>query len=182
MMNVIRPHIRRAWRYWPAVAATAAAAMLAAAHAFERLGGLDPCALCLRQREIYWAVLAVAAAGAWFWAREPGGRTARAVETVLGAAFLTGMIVAAYHAGVEWKWWPGPATCAAGTGGPITAADIAAALSGPQKVVACDDAAWRDPVVNLSMAGWNTLISAGLAAASFTAALRGSDSVGDAHV
>jgi len=46
-------------RWWTVFAFVISAAMLAAAHAFERFGGLDPCNLCLKQREVYWAALAV---------------------------------------------------------------------------------------------------------------------------
>ena len=35
--------------------------MLATAHAFERFAYLAPCQLCLRQREVYWAAVAMAA-------------------------------------------------------------------------------------------------------------------------
>ena len=159
-----------AWRYWPAVCAAAAASLLALAHAFEA-AGYEPCALCYRQREVLWAVLAISLAGAWIWARRPEGRLTRAVDAVLGGAFLTGAIIAAYHAGVEWKFWPGPPTCVAGAGG-MTSDDILGALSRGGPVALCDEAAWRDPVLRLSMAGWNALISLGFAGASFVAASR----------
>jgi disulfide bond formation protein DsbB len=77
--------------------------------------------------------------------------------------------LAAFHAGVEWKWWPGPAACAGGaTAG---ASDIVAMLKGGKvKTPSCDVAAWV--FLCLSMAGWNALISLGLAAASAFAGLR----------
>jgi disulfide bond formation protein DsbB len=34
--------------------------MLGAAHAFETFGGLAPCLLCLKQREVYWTAATVA--------------------------------------------------------------------------------------------------------------------------
>jgi disulfide bond formation protein DsbB len=170
--TVARPWLTRAWRYWPAVAAAAAAATLGVAHAFEA-AGYEPCSLCLRQREVYWGVLAIAGASAIVWARKPESRLTRAVEALLGAAFLTGALVAIYHAGVEWKFWPGPETCAIGDAGAISADDIAAALGRGGPAVACDEAAWRDPVLRLSMAGWNALISLALAFGSFRAASRG---------
>jgi len=48
---------------WPALALAASAAMLATAHAFERLGGYAPCLLCLKQREVYWVAGGIALAG-----------------------------------------------------------------------------------------------------------------------
>ena len=46
--------IDRFGRFWPLLAAVAAAFMLAVAHAFETFGGYPPCELCLQQRDIYW--------------------------------------------------------------------------------------------------------------------------------
>ena len=170
----------RTLRFWPAAAGLFAALMLATAHAFEA-AGYEPCALCLRQREAYWGVLAIAAASSFIWWRAPDGQLARAVGALLGAAFLTGAIVAAYHAGVEWKFWPGPATCTAGAAG-LTSDDILGALGRGGPVVLCDEAAWRDPVLRLSMAGWNAVISTALAAISALAVRRGAtDAVGRVH-
>ena len=156
---------------WPAVAAAVSAAMLATAHAFQRFGGYDPCALCLRQREVYWGALTIALLGlaAWKLRRAP----LWLVSLLLGAAFIAGAAVSGYHAGVEWKWWPGPTACAAGPAGAIQASDLTAILDGTAKVrpPACDEAAWR--MLGLSMAGWNFLVSVGLAALSFLAAGRG---------
>lgn len=152
------------------MAAVVAAAMLAAAHAIERIGDLPPCSLCLRQREVYWAILAIAALGAVAWARDPASQAARAVDALLGAAFLTGAVVAAYHAGVEWKWWPGPTECAAGGLGALDGLDLETALGAPQRIVTCDTPAIR--VVGLSLAGWNAVFSLAFAGISLAAASR----------
>ena len=166
MQAVVRVLVRQ----WPLSAAVAAALMLATAHAFEQFGGLDPCPLCLRQREVYWVALGIGLLGAVLQ-RIPGRPwIVRLACAALALIFLTGAGVAAYHAGVEWKWWPGPEACAA-TG------DIAAgvgsgidAILGGAKVAApaCDKAAWV--FLGLSMAGWNALISLLLAAFSVYAA------------
>lgn len=147
-----------------------AAAMLATAHAFETFGGYAPCTLCLRQREVYWAILG---AGVAFMVlvRMPGGpRWRDATCWVLAAAFLVSCGVAVYHAGAEWKFWPGPQACASGGAG-VNAADLSAFLEGAKvKPPACDEAAWV--FAGLSMAGWNAVISLGLAGLSALAALR----------
>jgi disulfide bond formation protein DsbB len=165
-MPILRPILAR----WPLFALLASAAMLAAAHAFETFGHLAPCALCLKQREAYWIALAIASAGIageftpW---REPTRRIAAALLTL---AFLYGAGLAVYHAGAEWKWWPGPAACTGGAGG-VSSGDLEAILKGDKITMpACDKAAWV--FLGLSMAGWNALISAGLAALSGAAALR----------
>ena len=53
----------KTWR-WPALALAAALFMLGAAHAFETFALLLPCPLCLRQREVYWAVVAISGCSA----------------------------------------------------------------------------------------------------------------------
>ena len=87
------------------------------------------------------------------------------MATALGLVFLGEAGLAAYHSGVEWKWWPGPTSCT-GSGAKVTAAQMANLLSGAKfAMVRCDQAAWR--FLGLSMAGWNTLVALGLAVASF---------------
>ncbi len=156
-------------RHWVAAALLASAAMLAGAHTFQAFG-YRPCSLCMRQREVYWAAITIAAVGLVlprFW-KSPF--LPRAFCALLGGAFLVSLVVATYHAGVEWKFWPGPTTCTNVSNSALSADDIARALTGVVRVVPCDEAAWRDPVVKLSMAGWNALVSLALAAFSFLAA------------
>lgn len=145
-------------RAYVLLAAVVSAAMLATAHVFERFG-YQPCLLCLRQREVYWIALPLALAGVVLLRR--GDDQSRVMPLLLAAVFLTGFAVAGYHAGVEWKWWPAPSTCGGG-GGPADANGIAAMMGGARiKMVLCDKAAWR--MLGLSMAGWNALVSLGLA-------------------
>lgn len=165
MTNLLRPFLDR----WRLFAVLAAAAMLATAHAFETFGGYAPCMLCLRQREVYWVILGV---GLLFMVlvRTPGGPRWRAATCwVLAAGFLVSCGVAAYHAGAEWKFWPGPQSCS-GTAS-VNMADMQAFLAGAKvKPPSCEVAAWR--MAGLSMAGWNVLVSLGLAVLSVLAALR----------
>jgi disulfide bond formation protein DsbB len=165
--TLVLPVLRR----WPLWAALISAAMLATAHAFETFGGLAPCHLCLQQREVYWTALAVGLAGTVLSRVKWTVRARITVLLLLTAIFLYSAGLAAFHAGVEWKWWPGPATCTGGAGR-ITAADLAASLGGEAKLgpPACDVAAWR--MLGLSMAGWNVLVSLGLAKLSALAAAR----------
>ncbi len=149
--------IDRALRYWPALAGLFAASMLAAAHLIERVGGYEPCELCYRQREIYWALLALVAASAFIWARRPESRAARGVEALLAVGFLTSAAVAGFHAGVEWDWWTGPACTGA------TATFDPSVLDAAMNVNSCDIAPFR--ILGLSMAGLNAvaaLVMAGL--------------------
>jgi disulfide bond formation protein DsbB len=155
---------------WPLAAALASAAMLATAHAFERLGGYAPCLLCLRQREVYWAALALGVAATLLTRLPAGARFRAAAGWALALLFLAGAGVAAYHAGAEWKLWPGPAACAPSGG--VDAGALDAFLKGGQvRAISCTEAPWV--FLGLSMAGWNALVSLGLAGLSALAALHG---------
>lgn len=160
----------RLFKHWPAAAFVISAAMLAIAHGFQTFGGLAPCHLCLKQREVYWAALAVSAIAVLAGlTRRFGAGAPRLASLILAAVFAYGAYLAAFHAGAEWKWWPAPATCS--SAGAVTAADLQALLSGAaRKAPACDQAPWR--FLWLSMAGWNCLISVGLVGLSLTAAAR----------
>ncbi len=147
---------------WLIFAAVVSAAILAIAHGFETFGHLPPCELCLHQREGYWIALAVALVGvaaSRVWRPAP-----RAFALLLGLIFLGEAALAAYHAGVEWRWWPGPASCTGGHG-VVKPSDMLALLKGVRiTVVQCDQAAWR--FLGLSMAGWNAVAAFVLALAS----------------
>lgn len=154
---------RRLAAAWIPVALVISLGMLATAHAFERFGGYAPCLLCLKQREVYWAASGVCIA-ALIALQAPRMSFLRPwAGLVLGLIFLFGAGLAGFHAGVEWKWWPGLAACAGG--GSTAGLDMSGLLDGTLKVrpPACDEAAWR--LAGLSMAGWNALVSLGLAAA-----------------
>ena len=158
---------------WPWLALAASAGMLAAAHAFETFGHLPPCTLCLRQREAHWIVVGLAGAGVDLSFSPWGGRTYRWVCLALVVAFAWSTYQGAFHAGVEWHWWPGPTTCASTSGARhVSAADMAAILNGGRiHGPACDQALWH--LAGISMAGWNALISLALTALSAVAAWRG---------
>lgn len=152
------------WR-WPLAAIAVSAAMLAGAHGFERFGGLAPCPLCLRQREVYWALIAMGLTGLALWRARPKRRFLVALNVLIGLVFGVGVVVAAYHAGVEWQVFPPPAGCTAG--GPVDPFAMGG-LDTPVNIKGCTAAPFY--FLGLSMAGWNGLISAVLAGVSFAAA------------
>lgn len=162
-------------RWWTAFALAASLALLAAAHAFERFGGLEPCNLCLKQREVYWGAVAVAGvATVWHLISRGSRGTPRIAAFLLAAVFATGTATAVFHAGGEWKWWELPATCSGGGGVDLEGLTSLALGNGPVvRVAMCDAAAWT--WLGLSMAGWNALVSAGLTVFSLLAAKRPKD-------
>ena len=154
---------------WPLIAFLTAAAMLAIAHAFQTFGHLAPCHLCLKQREVYWAALPVAAVGAVLLAspwRGPGRRWAGAA---LAVVFAYGAYLAGFQAGAEWGYWPAPQTCS--STGPVSLQSLQAFTRGVATAApACDKAAWV--FLGLSMAGWNFLVSLKLTVLSTLSILR----------
>jgi len=156
---------------WRLCALVVSAAMLAIAHGFQTFGGYQPCTLCLRQREVYWVVGAFAL-GFMLLVRTPVGPRFRQLSCwALGLGFLVGCAIAVYHAGAEWKFWPGPTTCSSAGASGVSATAMQDLLNGAKiRPPACDQAAWV--FAGLSMAGWNAVASLVLAVLSAAAALR----------
>ena len=166
MMQLIRAVLDR----WAFFALGSAALMLAIAHAFETFGGYAPCTLCLRAREVYWVAGSVALIAIMVRKLPRGGRWRWLFNAALAVIFAVGVAIAVYHAGAEWKWWPGPTTCAS-TGSGVSTQAMTDLLGGAViRSPACDEAAWV--FLGLSMAGWNALISLKLTIYSAWAALR----------
>ncbi len=172
----MRSAYRLLTRWWTAFALAVSLAMLGAAHAFERFAGLNPCNLCLKQREVFWGAVAISlVATLWTIVSQARRGTPRIAAFLLFAVFATGAITAGFHAGGELKWWALPATCSAGGGGADLEGLTSLALgTGPAiRVAMCDAVAWS--FLGVSMAGWNALISAALAGFSLLAAKRPKD-------
>jgi len=142
------------------IAAIAAATLLGAWY-FEYVLGYRPCALCLDQRVPYYiAVPAGLVLG--FLARDP--RRAWLVRwglIALGLVLVYGSAYGVYHAGIEWDWWKGPASC---SGRLHLPRDVLSSLQNFQ-FVPCDRAAWT--FLGISLAGYNALIAGALAVVAF---------------
>ena len=152
------------YRTGTAVLLLALAAILGAL-AFEHIGGYAPCPLCLEQRYAYYLAIPVLLLGLTLSAL--GRPTAAAILfAAAAAAFFANAVLAGYHAGAEWKFWPGPDTCAA-AGEPLTGGGGLLKDLETTHVIRCDEAALR--ILGLSLAGWNVLICLVLAAGSAAA-------------
>lgn len=134
-------------------------ALLLGALAFQYLGGIAPCPLCLDQR---WAHGAAIALGILVlaWPR-------RWLAVLAGLAVLVGAGIAGYHVGIEQGWWPGPTTCTTPEPGAVPAGELLDRIL-ETPVVLCDQIAWS--WLGISMAGWNGLLSVGIAVLWFRAA------------
>lgn len=157
-------------RWWSITALVLSLAMLATAWSFQLFMHLEPCHLCLKQRDIYWIASSVALIAS-VWALFTGAKgPPRVFSFVLFAIFTTGAVLALFHAGVELKWWRGPESCTA-SGADISLDQMAAFLAGAAtKAPMCDVAQWR--MFGISMAGYNAMVSAVLALLSLVASLR----------
>jgi disulfide bond formation protein DsbB len=150
------------------------AATILGAYFFEFVLKYPPCPLCLDQRIPYYVAIPLSVLIAVSAGRVPRG-LALAGLGVVALTMLIGAGLAAYHAGIEWKWWPGPADCT----GPLNNLGKSGGLLGQLQsihVVRCDEAAWR--FLGLSLAGYNVLISLALSAIAvcgILAAMRGSN-------
>jgi len=131
---------------------------IAGAWVFEAFG-YAPCELCLKQRYAYYVGVPLAAFLALSWS-QLSSSVVRAGLMLLCAVFIASAVFGVYHAGVEWRFWPGPADC---TGALEQAGSVQDFMKQLQvsKVVRCDEVALR--ILGLSLAGWNAIISAGLA-------------------
>jgi disulfide bond formation protein DsbB len=145
----------------PWIILAASIATLGGAYIFQYGFGYAPCHLCLQERIPYtFAIGAAIAAG--ILSRNTNLGIAPVVFLALCAlAFAIGTVLSGYHAGVEYKWWPGPTTC---TGGGLVSSSLEALqteLQTGQRLPRCDAAAWT--FFGISLAGFNMLISLGLA-------------------
>ena len=139
--------------------AAAALAVLAAVWIFQAFG-YAPCELCLAQRYAFYAAAPLALLTAFLASRSAHG-LARLGFAALAAIFAANAAFAAYHVGVEYHWWPGPTACTGGLTGSLDVNDLVKALNS-EKVVRCDEVQLR--IARLSLAGWNVVASAVLAA------------------
>jgi disulfide bond formation protein DsbB len=133
-------------------------ATISGAWAFQIYGDLVPCPLCFIGRWQYYAGLPLALLALLLATGNVG--FARILLALVALVFLAGAIFAVWHAGIEWKFWPGPDTCASGVGSPSTAGGLLNQMRST-RVVPCDEAAWR--LFGISLAGYNAIISAGIA-------------------
>ena len=130
-----------------------AAALLAGAYAFQ-YAGYPPCELCWWQRYPYMAAVILA-----LLTKLVRALPVKFMLALLALLFAADAGIAAFHVGVEQKWWEGLASCSAYvdmSGGVDAALD--AIMSAP--VVRCDEIAWS--LFGISMAGYNFLIALGM--------------------
>ncbi|MES2914851.1 MAG: disulfide bond formation protein B [Pseudomonadota bacterium] len=136
------------------LATLGSAGLLGGAFAFQYIGGLAPCQLCLYQR---WPHAAAILIGIVAFATGWRGLAWAGVLAALATA-----AIGVFHVGVEQQWWEGLATCTAGSIEGVSTADLLDPSKDVAAVVRCDEIAWS--MLGISMAGWNAILSLVLAA------------------
>lgn len=135
-----------------------AAATIGGAWLFEAFG-YAPCELCLAQRWPYYAGVPLAGFAVLTAFRGPR-RLLTAAFIGLALIFGASALFGAYHSGIEWGFWPGPKDCSGPLDQARTVEEFLKELQSV-RVVRCDAPALR--ILGVSLAGWNAVISAGLA-------------------
>ncbi len=138
--------------YVAAFIALSSAFSLIAAFTAQYGFGLRPCDLCLMQRVPF--AINILLGGLAVWRQNLG----RPLVSLAGMAFLVNSGIAAYHSGVERKWWAGLSGCST----PDMSGSIEDLLKRIQNtdVVRCDEIPWS--LFGLSMANYNVVFCLGL--------------------
>lgn len=129
---------------------------------------LAPCPLCLEQRLAFYFCVPLAVMLGLGANHGASSKILLLGFLAIAAAMLWNTGLSVYHAGIEWKFWPGPQDCS----GPISAiGSTGNLLNQLQRIslVRCDEAAWR--FLGISMAGYDVLVSLALAAIAVWGAL-----------
>lgn len=143
------------------LAAGGSAALMLGALAFQHIGGMAPCKLCLWQRWPHVIAILIGCAALIL----PG----RPLPLMGALAALATASLGIYHSGVERGYWPGPGSCSSsGISGLSTEDLFDQIMTAP--LVRCDEIPWE--MLGLSMASWNALVSLALAALWVQAACR----------
>lgn len=150
-------------RYPVAAATLAAILVLGTAYGFQ-FAGYPPCEMCWWQRYPYMAAIAFGVVALLL-----GRAGDQRLMWAFALLFLTTSVIGAFHAGVENKWWDGPAHCSGALNLTGSVEDALAALQ-DAPLVRCDAAAWR--LFGISMAGYNAMVGLALAFFSLRAARR----------
>ncbi len=141
--------------------AVGGAATILGAWFFQYVLGYMPCPLCLDQRYAYYFGIPLAVMVVLGEQVGASRKVLLAALLAIAAMMIWNTGLSAFHAGVEWKWWPGPRDCS----GPLNSLGSPGGLLRQLEsihIARCDDAAWR--FLGISLAGYDVLISAALAA------------------
>ncbi|WP_022703117.1 disulfide bond formation protein B [Pseudorhodobacter ferrugineus] len=131
------------------LAAGGSAALLLGAFAFQYIGGMSPCTLCIWQRWPHAAAVLIGVLALTIGGRYWGYLGALSAATTAG--------IGMFHTGVERGWWEGLASCSAGSIKGLSVAELLDPTANVAAPVRCDAVPWE--MFTLSMASWNMILS-----------------------
>lgn len=133
-------------------AAAGSLTLMLGAFAFQNIGGMAPCKLCIWQRYPHVIAILLGLLALTF-----ENAKLRTILILAGAvSTATTAVIGIYHAGVEQGIFEGPTSCTSGSIDKLSADDLLnQIMSAP--LVRCNDIPWQ--LVGVSMAGWNAIIS-----------------------
>lgn len=135
------------------VLAIVSALMLIMAMIFQYGYGLHPCIMCYWQRIPHGIVVVLGIMS--FWPALPA-KLSRYVLACAGISLLIGVLIAAWHSGVELKLLPGPSSCSGTIALDGSSAEVLEQLL-KAPAIRCDEVSWS--LLGLSMASWNGIMS-----------------------
>lgn len=131
--------------------------LLGGAYYFQYVVGLAPCEMCLWQRYPHMLAILFGLITIPLLV-EPKVALIFALAAILALFATAGIGV--FHAGVEQHWWQGPQACSGRVPAGLSAEELKKFLMGA-RMVRCDEIPWK--MLNISMAGWNAILSGTLA-------------------
>ncbi|WP_345096270.1 disulfide bond formation protein B [Bartonella acomydis] len=160
--HILHKHIRcepsrKEQSLWAFFLAFCLSSTIGLALAFEYIGGYLPCDLCLIERLPYYGALPfllLAGVGAWFF------RMSSWIQLLFFCVFIfmsISLVLAVYHTGVEYGFWPAPPSC--GLSAISRTTDVNQLFNQLNNIhpPACSEASFR--FLFLSFAGWNVVSS-----------------------
>ncbi|MBB5074447.1 disulfide bond formation protein DsbB [Bartonella callosciuri] len=160
--NILKNHLhlepsRREQSLWAFFLLFCLSATIGLALCFEYIGGYLPCDLCLIERFPYYGALPfllLAGFGAWFF------RISSWVQLLFLCVFVLmtiSLVLAVYHAGVEYGFWKAPPSCGVSVVRRTT--DVNQLFAGLNNIhpPSCSEAPTH--FLFLSFAGWNVVAS-----------------------
>lgn len=126
----------------------------------EYVYGLEPCILCIYQRIPFIIAIGLSVTGLLLAGHSVAGQTVPVA--LCGVSFAVNTVIAGHHTGVEQGWWESfSAGCAVEGVNSASGEDLLNQIMNTS-AVRCDEIPWADPLLGISMAGYNTLLCAGM--------------------
>lgn len=141
-------------------------ALIGGALGSQFFGHLVPCEMCMWQRWPHYVAIGVAILAFVV----PDRRATYALVALAALLIAVSGGIGVFHAGVEYKWWPGITPCTATFKPGATGLDIIEMIR-HAPMVRCDTAQWT--LFGISLAGFNAILSIAGAIAIFGFMARG---------